>query len=262
MTGLVVADRDRDVVLVEGPDAGSFLHSQLAADIASVEVGASVHSLLLEPTGHITAILRVVRHGNEVWTLDVERGHGRAVIDRLSRFVLRSKVTMTISDWVVRGYRGPDAWRALGDVAGRAVPAWGSPDEADVVGAPGAVSLITVDAEETEGAHLEMLRVDARWPSFGVDVLAGDVPATSGIVAVAVSFTKGCYPGQELVERMDSRNSQAPVQVRAVPRDGLGVGSRVIDAGRDVGTVTSIGFHRALARVARGADVGEALSGG
>lgn len=261
MTALVVADRDRDVVLVQGADAGTFLHSQLAADIASIPVASGAHSLLLEPTGHVAALVRVVRHEADTWTLDVEAGHGQPVIDRLARFVLRSKVTMALSDWRVRGWRGDRAWAMLEGVPGRVAPAWGAPDEADVVAAPAVLDAITVAAEPTEAAHLEMLRVDARWPAFGVDLLAGDVPATSGILRAAVSFTKGCYPGQELVERMDSRGSQAPVQLRVLPREGLGVGSRVTEDGRDVGTVTSVGFRCALARLGRGTGIGETLSG-
>jgi folate-binding Fe-S cluster repair protein YgfZ len=94
---------------------------------------------------------------------------------------------------------------------------------------------------------------------MGVDILVGDIPGTSGVLSVAVSFTKGCYPGQELVERMDSRGTAAPVVVRSLPSDGLGVGSRLSEESKDVGTVTSVGIAKALARVARGASVGEPL---
>ena len=260
MSALVVADRARDVVLVEGADAGVFLHSQLAADVVSVPVAGSAHSLLLEPTGHVTALVRVVRHGAETWTLDVEAGFGQSVIDRLVRYVLRSKVTMTLSDWQVRGWRGAGAWEMFEGVTGRAIPAWGAPDEVDVVAPRAVLDGVNLAAELTDPAHLEMLRVDARWPAFGIDLLAGDVPATSGVVRAAVSFTKGCYPGQELVERMDSRGSQAPVQVRVFSREGLGVGSRVTEDGRDVGTVTSVGCRLALARVGRGTSVGQPLA--
>jgi len=259
-TGIVVADRDRDVILVEGADSGTFLHSQLAADILVVPVGAGAHSLLLEPTGHVAALVRVVRRDETVWTMDVESGHGAAVIERLARFVLRAKVTMTPVEWLVRGWRGSGARAAVGAVAGCADPGWGSPDEIDVVAAAEDLARIAIDATPTEPAHLDVLRVDARWPAFGVDLLAGDVPATSGILGAAVSFTKGCYPGQELVERMDSRGSQAPVHLRVFPRDGLAVGSRIVDDGRDVGTVTSVGAALAIARVARGTGVGQPIA--
>lgn len=123
---IVWADLARDVVIVQGDDAGEFLHSQLANDIASLVVGSSIYSLLLEPTGDICAILRVVRHADTVFTLDVEAGYGQVIITRLQRFVLRAKVVMRESDWVVRAFRGPDVRASLGMVAGRADVYWGA----------------------------------------------------------------------------------------------------------------------------------------
>ena len=256
MTTIVWADIAREVVIVQGDDAQTFLHSQLANDIASLAVGASIHSLLLEPTGHVSAIVRVVRHEDTVFTLDVDAGFADSVIVRLRRFVLRANVTMRRSDWVVRAFRGSDVAREIGVGHGRAVPYWGSADEIDVVGD---VSLLPTLGEATEPERIDYSRADARWPKLGVDVLVGDIPGTTGVLSVAVSFTKGCYPGQELVERMDSRGTMAPVVVRALPREGLGVGARVMENDQSVGTVTSIGAHVALARIARNSTVGEPL---
>ncbi|MEY4401235.1 MAG: hypothetical protein RL072_1100, partial [Actinomycetota bacterium] len=61
-------------------------------------------------------------------------------------------------------------------------------------------------------------RVRCAWPIFGVDITADSLPAETGLVDVCVSFTKGCYPGQELVERMDSRGSTAPRRLMRLPR--------------------------------------------
>ena len=249
MSGIVWADIERDVVIVQGDDAGAFLHSQLANDIASLAVGSSIHSLLLEPTGQVTALVRVTRHVDTVFTLDVDAGFGESLITRLQRFVLRSKVAMRMSDWKVRAFRGPDAVAVVGLGVGRAVPYRGGDDAIDVIAEE---SQLPVHGEETEVPHIDMFRVDAQWPRLGVDILVGDIPATTGVVAESVSFSKGCYPGQELVERMDSRGANAPVLVVSLPRDGVGVGFRVQSEGKDAGTVTSIGFTLALARVARG----------
>ena len=253
---IVWADIARDVIIVQGDDAQTFLHSQLANDIASLAVGTSIHSLLLEPTGHVSALVRVVRHEDTVFTLDLDAGFVDEVIVRLRRFVLRAKVTLRRSDWVVRAFRGPDAVREVGAGPGRANPYWGSEDEVDVVGD---VSLVPTLGEATEAERIDYSRADARWPKLGVDVLVGDIPGTTGILSVAVSFTKGCYPGQELVERMDSRGTLAPVVVRALPREGLGVGARVMEDDKSVGTVTSIGGRIALARIARTSTIGEPL---
>lgn len=241
------ADLDRDVVIVQGDDAGTFLHSQLAQDINALPVGESVHSLLLAPTGHVTALVRVVRHVDTVYTVDVERGFGQKVIDRLQRYVLRSKVTMRVSDWVVRAYRGPGASDAVGPVPGRARPYWGSQDDVDVVAE---LSVLPSIGTRVDPGVVEAGRVDARWPSMGVDILEGDVPATTGVVSVAVSFTKGCYPGQELVERMDSRNSGAPIVLRVV----------AIDESVEDGTVTSTGNTLKIVRMPRGAGAGAPLA--
>ena len=90
--------------------------------------------------------------------------------------------------------------------------------------------------------------------------MVGDIPATAGVTPVAVSFSKGCYPGQELVERMDSRGANAPVILRVIPREGVGVGMRVEEDGKFLGTVTSVGITIALARLDRTSTVGEPLA--
>jgi len=253
---VVWADAERDVVFVQGADAAVFLHSQLAQDIASLKIGESVHSFLLEPTGHICTLLRVVRHSDDVFTLDTDAGHGVAIIDRLKRFVLRAQVSLSMSDWRVRSFRGEGAVALVGAGAGRAIHGWGGADAIDVIGE---FSTLPVVGEETEPGHIDVLRVESRWPRVGIDILVGDIPATAGVTSIAVSFTKGCYPGQELVERMDSRGASAPVVLRVIPREGVGVGMRIEDDGKFLGTVTSVGNTVALARLDRTSSVGEPL---
>ena len=94
-------------------------------------------------------------------------------------------------------------------------------------------------------------RIEAAWPLHGAEIIPGDtLPAETGVTAVAVSFTKGCYPGQELVERMDSRGAVAPRSLRVVDLDTSGevVGFAAADV-----QVTSRHGSRALAYVRRSA---------
>ena len=253
----------RDVVLVQGDDAGVFLHSQLAQDINAISIGGSAHSLLLEPSGHVVALLRVVRHADTVYTLDVDAGLGDAVVARLGKFVLRAKVTLRVSDFVVHSYWGSGARTAVGLGVGRAVVAWahegsdGYVNSVDVVGVDADAPHVGDDAPVHDW-HIN--RIDSHWPHVGSDIEVGDIPASTGVTQVAVSFTKGCYPGQELVERMDSRGSNAPVALRVLPAGVYQAGETVQDNGVDIGTITSVGRVHAIARIKRGHDAGTALS--
>jgi len=252
----------RDVVLVQGDDAGVFLHSQLAQDINAISIGGSAHSLLLEPSGHVVALLRVVRHADTVFTLDVDAGLGDAVVARLGKFVLRAKVTLRVSDFVVHSYWGSGARTTVGLGVGRAVVAWahegsdGYVNSVDVVGVDADAPHVGDDATVHEW---QINRIDSHWPHVGSDIEIGDIPATTGVTQVAVSFTKGCYPGQELVERMDSRGSNAPVSLRVLPAGTYQAGETVQDNGIDIGTITSVGSVHAIARIKRGHDTGTAL---
>lgn len=114
-------------------------------------------------------------------------------------------------------------------------------------------SLTRAEQSEPSADH-EAARIAAGWPRMGVEIVPGEtIPAVTGVVPLAVNFTKGCYPGQELVERMDSRGADAPKSLRildVVPGTAPGA---IID---DVAEVTSVQGTRALAYVKRGADIG------
>ena len=102
-------------------------------------------------------------------------------------------------------------------------------------------------------------RIELGWPRHGHEIESGvTIPAETGLIGAAVSFSKGCYPGQELVERMDSRSAAAPVSLRrVVVAEGTVPGSALLGAdGGEIGRVTSVAGIQALAHVRRGVDVG------
>lgn len=102
-------------------------------------------------------------------------------------------------------------------------------------------------------------RVEIGWPRLGAEIMPGEtIPAGTGLTRLAVSFTKGCYPGQELVERMDSRAAEAPRSLRRLDVAlGSQPGDEIVCDGTVVGTLTSVAGTRALGWVKRGVEVGE-----
>jgi folate-binding protein YgfZ len=108
-------------------------------------------------------------------------------------------------------------------------------------------------------AESESARVAIGWPRMGAEILPGEtIPGETGVTSAAVSFTKGCYPGQELVERMDSRGADAPRSLRILDvGPDAGPGDPVVDHdGNTVGRLTSVAGSKAIASVKRGTTLG------
>jgi tRNA-modifying protein YgfZ len=122
---------------------------------------------------------------------------------------------------------------------------------------------MTASAGRPLDDDVEAARIEAGWPRMGAEIIPGEtIPAESGLNAVAVNFKKGCYPGQELVERMDSRAAVAPRSLRRLTVDaGAAAGDPIVDTdGTEVGVLTSVSGGRALGYVKRTSDVGEIVT--
>ena len=262
MSNLIACEVERLVVDVSGSDAGKYLHSQLSNDIASLPIGGSRLSFVLEPMGKVVALLRVTRTSEETFVLDTENVEGLAeqLLARLNRFKIRVKVDITASTQKFLSLRAQDG--SVIERAGFTPTQWGT---GAVIDAP----LSAVDPsslsqyEQVTPEQFDALRIRSGWPAMGCEIIPGEtLPAAIGVVAVAVSFTKGCYPGQELVERMDSRGSTAPKNLRlltGVMVENAKSGDPVIVAGETVGEFTSVATGCALAFVARGVELGEVV---
>jgi folate-binding protein YgfZ len=226
----------RDVVLVEGSDARDYLQGQLSQDVVALDVGDSAFALLLQPQGKVAAWLRVTRTGDELYALDVEAGWGEKVEARLRRFLLRTKATLRLEQWPVAVHPapGPDvpdgAWAVVSELD----------DTVALLGATGGL-----DDDE-----LEARRIAGGVPRLGRELDESTIPAAAGIVDRSVSFTKGCYTGQELVARIDSRGDRVPSKLRRISGRAR-VGDTIVVDGREVGTVTSASGEFALAYVRR-----------
>lgn len=248
----------RDLVTVTGPEATTFLQGQLSQDVAALAAGGSAWSLLLAPTGKVDAWLRVSRLDPDRYLLDVDPGWGEAVRARLDRFKLRTKADLEpTSAWPVVAVRAAvgvdvealatDVVAALGVGADDAIVApapWPGLAGADVLApaSPGAdLGLMEVGLDA-----LEVARVECGVPAMGAELTEATIPAEAGawLIAASVSFTKGCYTGQELVARIDARGGQVPRPLRGVvlgaDAPGLRAGAEVRVGDDVVGVLTSV----------------------
>jgi len=246
----VWAETSRDVIVVSGPDAATFLQGQVSQDVAGLAIGASAWTFVLQPAGKVDGFARVWRTDDDRFVFDTDPGAGEALAARLARFKLRVKADIEpVAAWRSIAVRGPGAGALAGE--GALVGWWATPDAADLLGpdvSPPA------GAEAIDSAGLERLRVDAGWPAVGAELTPDTIPGESGVVPIAVSFTKGCFTGQELVARIDSRGGNVPRhlrRLRAVAGQGIEVGASVMVGEKDVGRVTSAVGDLALAYVRR-----------
>jgi folate-binding protein YgfZ len=235
---------ERDVVRVAGPEAESYLQGQVSQDVAALGAGASAWTLVLQPQGRIDAWGRVTRVAEDEFVLDTDGGFGEALAARLVRFKLRVKADVDRLDWACVAVRGPDAAPTARAGAVVAQADWPLLGGWDLLG-PSAQRVDGVP--EASAADYEVRRIEAGFPRMGAELTERTIPEEAGIVAVSASFTKGCYTGQELVARIDSRGGHVPHRLRRVTLpSGAPVpaaGAEVEVEGRAKGTVTSAARH-------------------
>ena len=241
----------RDVLSVGGPDARSYLQGQCSQDLDDLAVGATAEALLLSPQGKVDAYLRVTRTGDEDYVLDTDSGCGEAARVRLERFRLRTAVEIAPLDWVCLSVRGPSAptgSEATGATLALPVdwPGWSG---VDLLGPrpaddPELAGWLPDGAVRWAAEPWEAARIEAGVPVGGREVTESTIAAEVGLVERTVSFTKGCFTGQELVARLDARGSKVARRLRGlVVADGarppVGTAVWTTDGEHEVGTVTS-----------------------
>ena len=265
---------ERDVLKVSGPDAQSYLDGQLSQDIATLSsaAGEPAWSFVLQPTGKVDSYCRVFRSGENEFYLEVPAGLGEAALTRLERFKLRVDCEIELKHWQMQAIRGPNSTSQDGiavDTAAILSQAnsqpvlvaptnWQSIEGFDLLGA----DLPAPQIRECSPAVLEALRIEAGVPQMGQDITEGAIPAEAGnrVLEDAVSFTKGCYVGQELVARVESRGGNVPRRLLGVmlgeaeegpahPKAGEPLFQET-DTARQVGTLTSVALSPRLGLIA------------
>lgn len=268
-----VVELDREVVVASGPEVVTYLQGQLSQEITDLEPGQSRWTFILQPQGKVDAWFRITRLDDAqldqpAFVLDVDAGWSEALIARLERFRLRTPVTFEAVDWkvtAVRGLQAPPPVAQVDPARGVVVPVeWPGERGWDLIGD----GELTSDLPVCSLDAFEVLRIEAGRPRMGHELDTDTIPAEAGVVPQSVSFTKGCYTGQELVARIDSRGSQTPrrlVGVRVAGETVPTVGDELQLDGATVGRLTSVastsssGGPVALAYLKRGVEVPTAV---
>jgi tRNA-modifying protein YgfZ len=216
------ARRPRAYVRVKGPDAEEFLQRMVSNDVTQ---GDELDALLLTPKARLIAPLRVLRRGSDDFLLLTEPELGEIVRTSLLRARLASKCEVEPEQ-----HTSTLVW-------------------SDEEGFASAREELDVDVEpNVDAGELERLRIEEGVPAWGSELDDSILPAEAGLDETHISFTKGCYPGQEPIARLHYRGHVNRRLRRlhvdfAQPGDEIRVGDKV------VGRVTSAVPGRALGYV-------------
>jgi folate-binding protein YgfZ len=221
--GAGVLDRShRGKLDASGPDAAPFLQGQLTNDVEALAPGEGCYTALLDRKGHMQADLRVLRLAPDRLWLDVESAGAEAVRRHLSLYRVGREVEMSEvgADWAILSVIGPAAGvitraeRLSPEHAHREVEVGGARCRAvatdlgvDLVcaaadSATARAGLFEAGAAEVSEDAAEILRVESGRPRFGHEMTTATIPQEAGIDDRAVSYTKGCYIGQETIARL------------------------------------------------------------
>jgi folate-binding protein YgfZ len=274
LPGAGLADRPgRGHLRLDGADVASFLQALVTNDVSRLERGEGAYATYLTPTGRMLTDLEIHRRP-EFWLLGLEAERAGPIMERLDQSIFSEDVRVTdvtgqLVEIVVVGGAAAgcvaaalsmdverlDALRELGQLewqngfvarrGGSRLPMFsvvvGTAERADVTGRLRASGAGTVSPE-----LLEALRIDAGRPRFGADMTEETIPLEAGLLDRAISTTKGCYVGQEIIIRVLHRGGGrvakrlVTLSVAPLPGGVPPVGTPLLDGDRAVGQLTSV----------------------
>jgi folate-binding protein YgfZ len=231
-----VATREREFVRVAGPDAADYLQRMVSNDVEALGAGEACPALLLTAKARVIAPLVVVRRAGDDFLLLTEPGLGEVVRAHLTRMRLRARCEIEPEEHEsVLVFGGGDGFATDWTGAREAIDAGLEP---------------TLSDEE-----LELRRIESGVPRWAREVDDRILPAEAGLDETHVSFSKGCYPGQEPVARLHFRGhpnrelrvvelEEVPEYDASLHHDGREVGRVTSAARRSDGTVVALAYVR------------------
>lgn len=259
---VVVIPAEQDWVEVSGKDATEFLNNLLSAELLNLKPGEGTHSLLLQPTGKLDVDLRIICLGDR-WWCETEAGFGSQLERSLRRLLIRVDVQLTQLDLgsvYLIGENAPVVLRRWGASAPELLYEHVPHNSARIIrlGWPKIVGfnvvapkekqarlveeIIAAGAARGDAEDLNRIRVEAGVPRMGNELDGKVIPQEALLERDAISFTKGCFLGQELVARIDSRGhvNRLLRRLRAKGETNASTGTVLMHAGKEVGSITSL----------------------
>ncbi len=261
----------RTAIGVSGKDRAAYLQGLLTNDVQALEAGTGCYSAWLTPQGRMLTDLHIFESGDMI-LLDVPVADGAATLQRLDQFLFSEDVQFAdlseslTSVWV----HGPEAGALLGQLLTvDGLNQWaeyqnaraefsGSPvvvARVSQLGVPGFCvyveasraedlkqALQAAGATHADPAAIETARIEAGYPLFGVDMTEDTIPLEAGIEGRAISLSKGCYVGQEVIIRVlhrgQGRVARKLIALR-LDADPPSRGAKIWSGDREIGFVTS-----------------------
>jgi folate-binding protein YgfZ len=263
----------RTALSIEGRDATSFLHALVTADLAAVAAGGGTYAAYLTPQGRMIADLALYRLDDR-WLADVPGMAAASLAAKLdaSIFAEDARVEDRSSRTTILAVVGAQASDILGRVDGfdrariQSLALRSTLTSGDItIARTDETTLPTFDvfvpkqavggvreilshggAVAMSEALAEGLRIEAGRPAFGVDMDTDTIPLEAGLLDRAISTTKGCYVGQEIIIRVlhrgGGRVARRLMKIESrQAEDTITAGARLIADGHDVGVITSAG---------------------
>jgi folate-binding protein YgfZ len=280
----LVTPSDRARIAVAGRDRASYLQGLLTNDIAALRPGTGCYAAWLTPQGRMTTDAHVFESGDMI-LLDVPAAMREPVLQRLDQFIFSEDVQVSDLTGALSeiGMHGPNAAAVLERTltAAPGVAEWAQYANAraafgaapvviarvDRFGVPGytlfvepglaselAAALEEGGATRVGSAAVEAARVEAGYPLYGIDMDEETIPLEAGIEPRAISMSKGCYVGQEVIVRVLHRGHGRVVRrlIGLRLREPAAAGARIHAAGRDIGALTSAAVSPRLGPIALG----------
>ena len=276
-TGAACAEvAPRGLIGLSGRDRGTYLHGLLTNDISTLKAGAGCYAAWLTAQGRMTTDMHVLESG-DMMLLDLPAGTTAGVLARLDQFLFSEDVQLADLSAELRRVEvhGPEAAAVLATVCGNPetladLASWVQCRSArvpfgeaavvvariDRLGVPGYVLYVAAADEaalrsalQAAGAKavspeaVEAARIEAGWPVFGVDMDEHIIPLEAGIESRAISMTKGCYVGQEVIVRVlhrgHGRVAKKLVGLRVEGDGPVAAGEKLDSGDAEMGYVTS-----------------------